>query len=53
MPAGDFEKPSGEWNQLDLYAVGDVQVEFSGENISEAQGIRASKRLLEKISQGL
>ena len=26
MPAGDFEKPVGEWNQLDLYAVGDRSV---------------------------
>jgi len=23
MPAGDFEKPAGEWNVLELYAVGD------------------------------
>ena len=26
MPAGDFEKPAGEWNVLDLYAVGDRSV---------------------------
>jgi hypothetical protein len=26
MPAGDFEKPVGEWNTLDLYAVGDRSV---------------------------
>ena len=26
MPGGDFEKPFGEWNQLDLYAVGDRSV---------------------------
>jgi hypothetical protein len=26
MPAGDFEKPIGEWNTLDLYAVGDRSV---------------------------
>ena len=23
MPGGDFEKPAGQWNTLDLYAVGD------------------------------
>ena len=23
MPGGDYEKPVGEWNQLDLYAVGE------------------------------
>src|SRR5262249_3595304 len=26
MPGGDFEKPIGEWNVLDLYAVGDTSV---------------------------
>jgi len=26
MPAGDFEKPAGEWNTLVLYAVGDRSV---------------------------
>jgi len=26
MPAGDFEKPMGEWNVLDLYAVGNRSV---------------------------
>jgi hypothetical protein len=26
MPGGDYEKPVGEWNQLDLYAVGDEAV---------------------------
>jgi hypothetical protein len=26
MPAGDFEKPVGEWNALELYAVGDRSV---------------------------
>jgi len=26
MPGGDFEKPVGEWNTLELYAVGDRSV---------------------------
>jgi hypothetical protein len=26
MPGGDFEKPAGEWNLLELYAVGDRSV---------------------------
>src|SRR5262249_55503717 len=26
MPAGDFEKPIGEWNTLDLYTAGDRSV---------------------------
>ena len=26
MPGGDFEKPAGQWNTLDLYAVGDRSV---------------------------
>ena len=26
MPGGDFEKPIGQWNVLELYAVGDSSV---------------------------
>ena len=34
MPAGDFEKPGGQWNILDLYAVGDHSVHVVNGNIA-------------------
>jgi hypothetical protein len=34
MPGGDYEKPVGEWNTLDLYAVGDRSVHVVNGNLA-------------------
>src|SRR6266568_2960193 len=34
MPGGDFEKPAGEWNVLELYAVGDRSAHVVNGNVA-------------------
>jgi hypothetical protein len=41
MPAGDFERPAGQWNTLDLYALGDRSVHLvNGEVALILTGLR-------------
>jgi len=41
MPAGDFENPVGQWNTLDLYAVGDRSVHVvNGKAVLILSGLR-------------